>query len=97
MSMSAEVHSTILQFCVDCNIDIDVTISLLREIVDDMNGDGETYDFGWVANEYSRLQERRPTQHAPDVVESAASVSIFPASEVSALEADTTPATTQVM
>ena len=39
----------------------------------------------------------RPTKHAPDVVESAASVSISAASEVSASEADSTPATTQVM
>ncbi len=38
-----------------------------------------------------------PTKHAPDVVDSAASVSIFPASEASASEADSTPATTQVM
>ena len=35
-------------------------------------------------------------KHAPDVVESAASVSISPASEVSASEAESTPATTQV-
>ena len=41
--------------------------------------------------------QRRPTKHAPDVVESAASVSISPASEVSASEADSTPAPTQVM
>lgn len=41
--------------------------------------------------------ERRRTKHAPDVVESAASVIISPASEVSASEADSTPATTQVM
>ena len=39
----------------------------------------------------------RLTKHAPDVVESAASVSISPASEVSASEAESTPATTQVM
>lgn len=38
-----------------------------------------------------------PTKHAPDVVESAASVSIPTASEVSVSEADSTPATTQVM
>lgn len=37
------------------------------------------------------------TKHAPDVVDSVASVSISPASEVSASEADSTPATTQVM
>jgi hypothetical protein len=37
------------------------------------------------------------TKHAPDAVESAASVGIFPASEVSASEAGSTPATTQVM
>jgi hypothetical protein len=39
----------------------------------------------------------RPKKHAPDVVESAASVSISPSSEVSASEADSNPATTQVM
>lgn len=37
------------------------------------------------------------TKHAPDVVESVASVSISTASEVSASEADSSPATTQVM
>lgn len=42
-------------------------------------------------------QMSRPTKHAPDAVESAASVSISPTSEVSALQADSTPATTQVM
>jgi len=36
-------------------------------------------------------------KHAPDVVESAASVSISNTSEVSASKADSTPATTQVM
>ena len=39
----------------------------------------------------------RPTKHAPDVVESAASSEISTASEVSASEADSSPATTQVM
>lgn len=38
-----------------------------------------------------------PTKHAPDVVESAASVGISPTSEVSASEAESNPATTQVM
>ncbi len=42
-------------------------------------------------------KEFRPTKHAPDVVESAASVSISTTSEVSASEADSSPATTQVM
>lgn len=37
--------------------------------------------------------ESRPTKHAPDVVDSVASVSIPPASEVSASEANSTPAT----
>lgn len=37
------------------------------------------------------------TKHAPEVVESAASISIPTASEVSASEADSSPATTQVM
>lgn len=39
----------------------------------------------------------RPTKHAPDEVESAASVIISPTSEVSSSEADSTPTTTQVM
>jgi DNA-directed RNA polymerase subunit RPC12/RpoP len=39
----------------------------------------------------------RPTKQAPDVVESAASVSISPTPEVSASEAESQPATTQVM
>ena len=43
------------------------------------------------------VEESRPTKHAPDVVESTASVSISPASEVSASEADSTHTTTQVM
>lgn len=33
----------------------------------------------------------RPTKHTPDVVESATSSDIFPASEVSASEAESTP------
>ena len=37
------------------------------------------------------------TKHAPDVVESAASTSSFQPSEVSASEAESTPATTRVM
>ena len=37
------------------------------------------------------------TKHAPDVVESASSVSISIASEISASEADSSTATTQVM
>ena len=43
------------------------------------------------------MLEAHLTKHAPDVVEFAASVSIHHASEVSASEADSTPATTQVM
>ena len=41
--------------------------------------------------------EAHLTKHAPDVVESAASSEILPASEVSASEADSNTATTQVM
>ena len=41
--------------------------------------------------------EFRPTKHAPDVVESEASSDIYRTSEVSASEAEPTPATTQVM
>jgi len=40
---------------------------------------------------------RRPTKHAPDVVDSGVSNDISPASEVPASEAESTPATTQVM
>ncbi len=47
--------------------------------------------------EVIRELEERLTKHAPDVVESTASVGVSPASEVSASEADSTPATTQVM
>jgi len=43
------------------------------------------------------VREIRPTKHAPDVVESAASSEISTTSEVSASEADSSPATTQVM
>ena len=39
----------------------------------------------------------RPTKHAPDVVESAASSDISPTPEVSVLQAESTPAPTQVM
>lgn len=45
----------------------------------------------------SKQECRLLTKHAPDVVDSAASVSISIASEVSASEVDSTPATTQVM
>ena len=43
------------------------------------------------------MLEAHLTKHAPDVVESEASSEISTASEVSASEADSTPATTQVM
>jgi len=52
---------------------------------------------GLYCKQHARMQERKLTKHAQDVVESTASVSISPASEVSASEADSTPATTQVM
>ncbi len=52
---------------------------------------------GLYCKQHARMQERKLTKHAPDVVESAASVSISTTSEVSASEADSTPATTQVM
>lgn len=47
--------------------------------------------------EYWSIIAPHLTKHAPDVVESAASVSIFPASEVSASQGESTSATTQVM
>ena len=52
---------------------------------------------GLYCKQHARKHERNLTKHAPDVVESAASVSTSPASEVSASEAESTPATTQVM
>ena len=52
---------------------------------------------GLYCKQHARMQERKLTKHAPDVVESATSVSIFPTSEVSASEAESKPATTQVM
>ena len=57
MSMSAEVHDTILSFCVANNIPQDKAIALLREIVEDMNGDGDNYDFSFVANVYASSQQ----------------------------------------
>ena len=58
----------------------------------------------WCALNYYPLQagglggcKAHLTKHAPDVVESAASSGIVTASEVSASEAESTPATMQVM
>ena len=68
MSMSADIHDTILSFCVANSIPQDKAIALLREIVDDMNGDGDSYDFSFVANVYASEQARRPTPLAPDVL-----------------------------
>jgi len=64
--MSADIHDTILSFCVANSIPQDKAIALLREIVDDMNGDGDSYDFSFVANVYASEQARRPTPLAPD-------------------------------
>lgn len=66
MSMSADIHDTILSFCVANKIPQDKAIALLRDIVDDMNGDGDSYDFSFVANVYASEQARRPTPLAPD-------------------------------
>lgn len=52
--MSADVHETILDFCIENNIPQNKAVALLREIVEDMNGDGDTYDFSFVANAYSQ-------------------------------------------
>ncbi len=54
MSMSADIHDTILSFCIDNNIPQNKAVALLRDIVDDMNGDGDSYDFSFVANEYAK-------------------------------------------
>ena len=67
MSMSADIHDTILSFCIANNIAQDKAIALLRDIVDDMNGDGDSYDFSFVANVYASEQASRPTKHALDV------------------------------
>lgn len=66
MSMSADIHDTILSFCIAKNIPQDEAIALLREIVDDMNGDGDSYDFSFVANVYASEQARHPAPHALD-------------------------------
>jgi len=66
MSMSADVQNTILSFCIANNIAQDKAIALLRDIVDDMNGDGNSYDFSFVANIYASEQASRPTRRALD-------------------------------
>ncbi len=58
---------------------------------------GFTYRHGLGVSEQVEKFNSRPTKHAPDVVESAASSEISTTSEVSASEADSSPATTQVM
>jgi glycine/serine hydroxymethyltransferase len=68
-----------------------------RETMDEVEAYLRNHDYGHFQKLVVFGQVSRPTKHAPDVVESAASVSIPPASEVSASEADSTPATTQVM
>lgn len=60
--------------------------------MDGLGGRGDT-----IVIKFCPFCGRSLTKHAPDVVDSAASVSISPASEVSASEADSTPVTTQVM
>ena len=54
MSMSADVHETILDFCIENSIPQEKAVALLRDIVEDMNGDGDNYDFSFVANAYSQ-------------------------------------------
>lgn len=72
MSMSADIHDTILSFCVANKIPQDKAIALLRDIVDDMNGDGDSYDFSFVANVYASEQARRPTPLALDAATASA-------------------------
>lgn len=67
-----------------------------KQIFPESLEDGYSWEAAGIAD-YIRVHMPHLTQRAPDVVESAASVSIFPASEVSASESDSTPATTQVM
>lgn len=67
MSMAGNVHCTVLYFCIDNDIPQNKAIALLNELVEDMDGDPDNYDFsGWVASEYSRLQKSRPTPRAVD-------------------------------
>ena len=67
MSMAGDVRCTALYFCIDNNIPQDKAIALLNELVEDMDGDPENYNFAeWVASEYARLQKSRPTQREPD-------------------------------
>ncbi len=67
MSMAGNVRCTALYFCIENDIPQDKAIALLNELVEDMGGDPENYNFGeWVAEEYTRLHKSRPTQRAAD-------------------------------
>ena len=61
-------------------------------VMDGLGGKGDT-----IVIKFCPFCGRSLTKHAPDVVESAASSEISPASEVPASEAESKPATTQVM
>ena len=58
---------------------------------------GFTYRHGLGVSEQVEKFNSRPTKHAPDVVESEASSELVQSQAESTSEADTTPATTQVM
>lgn len=68
-----------------------------RDTMEEVEAYLNNHDYGHFNKLVVFQQVSRPTKHAPDVAESAASVSISTASEVSASKADSTPATTQVM
>lgn len=64
-----------------------------RDTMEEVEAYLNNHDYGHFNKLVVFQQVSRPT----DVVESAASVSIFPASEVSASQGESTSATTQVM
>ena len=68
-----------------------------RDTMEEVEAYLNNHDYGHFNKLVVFQQVSRLTQRAPDVVESAASVSIFPASEVSASQGESTSATTQVM
>lgn len=72
------------------------TIVEQRETMDEVEAYLRNHDYGHFKKLVVFGQVSRPTKHAPDVVESDALNSIFHTSEVSASEAESTPATTQV-
>ena len=92
MSMAGDVRCTALYFCIDNDIPQDKAIALLNELVEDMDGDPENYNFGeWVASEYFRLRKSRPTKRASDAGDSAAFQAESTAEVLSSPQALSTP------